>query len=166
MKTNKTKYLQIRVTPQEKSLIEKMAKRNNKTISELVLDKLLSEIKQKEKFQNLVSDLNKVDNKSLAFAEINDFLNKLGKEEFQIAVKEEPRTKLSDYHSNYIAAIVEYTSYMKKAKPPKWINEIQPLNEPIFGSNLKNLRTHLLLNSPISFRKRNIFIDSTVGDRV
>ncbi len=165
-KPNKTKYLQIRVTPEEKKLIEKIAKKNSKTISELVLDKLLSDNQNKDKFQSLVSKLSKSEKTSLVFAEINDFLNKLTKDEFKEATDEKPKANISNYHLNYLAAMVEYSANRKKVDPPKWVNEIDPLNEPVFGSKLKNLRTHLLLNSPIPFRKRNIFIDSTVGDRV
>lgn len=166
IKLNKTKYLQIRVTQEEKKLIERIAKRNNTTISELILDKLLSENLNKDKFQNLVSDLAKSKKPSLVFAEISDFLNKLHGDEFKTAVDEKPKAKLSNYHQNYLAAMIEFSANTKKVNPPEWINEIDVLTEPVFGSKLKNLRTHLLLNSPIPFRKRNIFIDSTVGNRV
>jgi hypothetical protein len=40
------------------------------------------------------------------------------------------------------------------------------LPQPVFGSELKALRLHLLTNSPPAFRRRNIFIDATLGDRV
>jgi hypothetical protein len=36
----------------------------------------------------------------------------------------------------------------------------------VFGSDLQNLRLYLLTHSPPPFRRRNIFIDSTLGDRV
>jgi hypothetical protein len=49
---------------------------------------------------------------------------------------------------------------------PEWTRSIPLLVEPVFGSDLKSLRLHLLTNSPPPFRSRNIFIDSTLGDRV
>ena len=35
-----------------------------------------------------------------------------------------------------------------------------------FASELKSLRLHLLTKSPAPFRRRNLFVDSTLGDRV
>jgi hypothetical protein len=40
------------------------------------------------------------------------------------------------------------------------------LADPFFGSELRSLRHYLLTHSPAPFRSRNIFIDSTVGDRI
>jgi hypothetical protein len=41
-----------------------------------------------------------------------------------------------------------------------------PLAEPVFASSLQSLRLHLLVLSPAPFRRRNIFIDSTLGARI
>jgi hypothetical protein len=41
-----------------------------------------------------------------------------------------------------------------------------PLAEPVFGSDLMSLRLYLLTHSPAPFRRRNIFIDASVGFRV
>jgi hypothetical protein len=54
----------------------------------------------------------------------------------------------------------------KRADAPSWTGEVRPLEKPVFGSSLKSLRLHLLRHSPVAFRSRNIFIDSSIGDRV
>jgi hypothetical protein len=36
----------------------------------------------------------------------------------------------------------------------------------VFGTPIESLRLHLLTASPPAFRRRRIFIDATVGDRV
>jgi hypothetical protein len=36
----------------------------------------------------------------------------------------------------------------------------------VFGSELQSLRLYLLTHSPPPFRARNIFIDSSLGDRI
>jgi hypothetical protein len=36
----------------------------------------------------------------------------------------------------------------------------------VFCSSLQSLRMHLLTHSPPPFRRRNIFIDSSLGQRV
>jgi hypothetical protein len=43
---------------------------------------------------------------------------------------------------------------------------VVPLEEPAFGTALQSLRLHLLTHSPPPFRLRNIFIDSSLGQRV
>jgi hypothetical protein len=50
--------------------------------------------------------------------------------------------------------------------PPDWTLAVQPLSEPAFGSPLQSLRLHLLVAAPPAFKRRNIFVDSSVGDRV
>jgi len=52
------------------------------------------------------------------------------------------------------------------ATPPAWTRAIAPLTDPMFGSALSSLRLYLLTHSPAPFRRRNIFIDSSVGSRV
>ena len=43
---------------------------------------------------------------------------------------------------------------------------IAPLASPVFGSKLESLRLYLLTHSPPPFRRRNIFIDASIGARV
>ena len=99
-------------------------------------------------------------------AELHDFLDQLNLARFGDAVDEWSDVSLSDYLSNYVAAMVEYAAAQKGIIPPLWVSSIRPLELPVFVSELKSLRLHLLLNSPPPFRRRNIFIDSSVGARV
>jgi len=74
--------------------------------------------------------------------------------------------ELPPFLANYIAAMVEYACAKHRIAVPAWTRSIAPLADPVFGSELKGLRHYLLTHSPAPFRSRNIFIDSTVGDRV
>ena len=62
--------------------------------------------------------------------------------------------------------MVEQAASHKGLAPPPWIVRVPPLDEPYFGTDLKSLRLYLLTHSPPPFRRRNIFIDATLGDRV
>jgi hypothetical protein len=99
-------------------------------------------------------------------AELNSWLAELGSTELLQAVASEPPADLDAFHRNYIAAMVEYTCEREGTAPPAWVRSIPPLTKPAFGSELLSLRLHLLTHSPPPFRRRNIFIDSTVGSRV
>jgi hypothetical protein len=71
------------------------------------------------------------------------------------------------YLENYVAAMVEHAIHLKGGiRPPLWTAQVAPLSRPVFAVPWMSLRAHLLLESPVAFRRRNIFIDSSVGDRV
>jgi hypothetical protein len=99
-------------------------------------------------------------------AELNSLLSGLNAAELRDAIAVPPAPGLGPFLSNYIAAMVEYACARRSVAVPAWTGSIAPLTEPVFGSELKSLRPYLLANSPPQFRARNIFIDSTVGDRV
>jgi len=62
--------------------------------------------------------------------------------------------------------MVEQATCRKGVRPPSWVNDVPPLESPLFASDLESLRAHLLRVSPIPFRRRNLFVDAAVGDRV
>lgn len=158
----KTKQLQIRVSPEEKAQILAQAKRAGVPVSEWVLDRVLSPAKLQ--FHKAVSQI-PVDS-TYAFAALNELLQQLKSSQFSEAVADLPSTNLSSFELNYLAAMVQHTAKAKGARSPSWVYEIPTLTTPHFGSKLKSLQLHLLKNSPPAFKARNIFIDSTVGDRV
>ena len=62
--------------------------------------------------------------------------------------------------------MVELAAHRNEVDVPKWSEGIAPLAEPYYGAPFESLRLHLLVNSPIPFKRRNIFIDSSLGERV
>lgn len=119
-----------------------------------------------QEFKNAVAALIGPGSASFALADINSLLSKLTPIELRDAVANAPEVNLSAFLANYLSAMVE-TACAKHGIPvPVWSRNIPPLEQPVFGSELKSLRLHLLLHSPAAFRRRNIFIDSAVGDQV
>lgn len=164
MKLVKTAQLQIRVSPREKALIKRAAKHANLSMSDWVLTKLLPDNKQR--FHRLVADIYYSEEVSFSLAALNDFLVQMSADELRDAVGDKPSLPADEYLSNYVTAMVEYTANINNISAPDWVNGVQPLSKPRFASNLKSLRLYLLTHSPAPFRGRNIFIDSTVGDRL
>lgn len=157
-------YLQLRITPTEKRQIMESARGASVTMSEWIRSRLLSD---KEKtFVELVGDVANPSQRQATLAELNEFLLELSPKDFERAVSLGLSSKLSAYDANYIAAMVEVAAHQKKVLPPKWTTTYSGMDTPVFGSPLVGLRLHLLSASPPPFRRRNIFIDSTVGDRV
>ena len=104
--------------------------------------------------------------RSFALAELNTLLSSLSAGELSDACAEPPLVSLSPFVANYVAAMVEYACAHRAIAPPAWTTTITPLVEPAFGTTLQALRLHLLTRSPPPFRRRNIFIDSSLGGQV
>ena len=161
----KSEQLQIRVSAEEKARIQQRAIAAGMDVSKWVLRQVFP--LAEEKFQALCEAVvaSSVD-RSYAFADINDFLARLYAREFLQAVRHPPEVDLAPFEANYLAAMITHTAAQKAAIVPHWIDTVQPLDTPWFASSLKSLSLHLLTNSPPAFRRRNLFIDSTVGDRI
>jgi uncharacterized protein (DUF1778 family) len=163
-KQGKTAQIQVRLTPEQKRALQAHAERNHMSLSDWVLSRALAS--GRSQFEQLVGDLSAAERPSSAFAELLEFLARLTPSELRTAVAERPAVALTPYWENYLAATVEHAAMQKRVTPPEWTRKIRPLEEPVFGSSLRSLREHLLFHAPIPFRRRNIFIDASVGARV
>ncbi|PCI64572.1 MAG: hypothetical protein COB38_12570 [Gammaproteobacteria bacterium] len=164
MKLAKDEFLQIRLSSKQKESIRNAAKMANADMSSWILSKVLNS--QSDDFLKVIEKLVSSQQQSYIYAEIHDLLMKCDHNIFGETVKLPPTAQLNSFQLNYITAMVEHRAMQLSEKTPNWCSEINSLKKPHFGSNLKCLKLYLLLNSPLAFRKRNIFIDSTVGQRV
>jgi hypothetical protein len=133
-------------------------------MSDWVLSKVLPPLR--ETVQDLLRTLSTAERPGYVLAELNDLLAPLSAGEFEQAVCDPPPVELDQYWGNYVAAMIEFAAVRKNTEAPSWTERVRPLEEPAFGSSLKSLRLYLLTHSPVAFRRRNIFIDSSIGDRV
>lgn len=133
-------------------------------MSAFVLSRVLPA--HERKVQELLRALKDDSTQSFVLAELNDLLSRLPTEELRQAIAAAPPAWLSAELSNYWAAMVEHACAAQGIPPPSWTLAIAPLVNPMFGSSLESLRLHLLVQSPPAFRRRNIFIDTTIGGRV
>jgi len=159
----RSSHLQIRVTPGEKDTLKRLAQAAGQDLSSFVLARSLPS--NRLRFQEILRALAQEDHR-FALAELNDFLTALAPVEFPDAVQDADVSRLSPFLSNYVAAMVEQGAYLKSVPPPPWANRVVPLEAPHFATPLRSLRLHLLAASPIPFRRRNIFVDASLGARV
>ena len=159
----KTAQLQIRVSSSEKAIIERAAKRANMDMSGYVLSQLISIPAMR--FQECASA---VAGPKAAFglAELNSLLTDLSSVELKSAVASPPAVALSPLMANYVAAMVELACARRNTFVPPWTRAIVPLEDPWFASASLSLRRHLLIASPAPFRRRNLFVDASLGSRV
>lgn len=160
----KSAQLQIRVTPAEKAAIHRAATRAGQDMSTYVLSRVLAVPGMQ--FQDAVAACAGPAPPSFALAALNSLLSGLTAAELREAVAQGPADALTPYLANYVAAMVEYACHKRGIPVPAWTRKVEALAEPVFGSSLQSLRLHLLTHSPPPFRRRNIFIDASLGDRI
>jgi hypothetical protein len=166
----KTHHVQIRVTANEKAALKRFASRSGLDVSSYVLGRALPS--QRLRFEEIVRALGDategrdVAAMRFALAELNDFLTALLSGEFADAVTDADVQSLDPFIANYLAALVEQAAARHSVAPPSWTRAIAPLDEPYFAGGLKSLRPHLLREAPVPFKRRNLFVDSSLGDRV
>jgi uncharacterized protein (DUF1778 family) len=160
----KTRQLQIRVTPAQKVSINRLARRAGQSVSSYVLSRVLPQ--ERQRFCEIVRALREEEGHRFVLAELNDFLARLTPLEFEDSVGDVDLEGLTPLARNYVAAMVEQAASLKGMGPPRWTTDVEPLEEPWFAVPFPSLRSHLLRVAPVAFKRRNMFVDSTVGDRV
>ncbi len=157
-------HLQVRVTAAEKESLKRLARSAGQDLSGYVLARALPLYRLR--FEEILRSLGQEDDHRFALAELNDFLTALAPVEFPQAVEHADVAPLTPFVKNYVAAMVEQAAHLKGVPPPSWVRRVTPLEVPRFATALRSLRLHLLGASPVPFKRRNIFVDASVGARV
>ena len=160
----KTAQLQIRVSAEQKRQIAHAAERAGMDMSSYVLQRVLGV--HERRMQELMRLLSSETTRRYGYAELNDFLVSLSAMELSRAVASRPFDSLPPEVANYVTAMIEQACARAGVGVPAWTQKIKPLATPVFGSQLGALRLHLLTNSPAPFKRRNVFIDTSIGGRV
>jgi uncharacterized protein (DUF1778 family) len=163
--STKSQHLQIRVTPRQKAALKRMAGAAGLDVSSYVLARALPPAQRR--FEELLALLAGGDDEArYALAELNDLLSGLARDELRDAVAHADVARLSPWLANYVAAMVEQACCVKGVARPGWTGRVAPLETPWFATSLKSLRLHLLRSSLVAFKRRNLFVDSSIGARV
>jgi uncharacterized protein (DUF1778 family) len=157
-------HLQIRISPEDKRTLKRLARAAGQELSSYVLSRALPA--HRLRFEEILASLAEDDDHRYALAELNDLLTALAPVELPDAIEHADVADLSPFLRNYVAAMVELAAHRSGLPPPPWAREIPPLEEPHFVTPLKSLRLHLLKSSPVPFKRRNIFVDASLGARV
>ncbi|MBI5601264.1 MAG: DUF1778 domain-containing protein [Gemmatimonadetes bacterium] len=160
----KTQLLQVRVTAEQKEALARAAREAGVDVSSFVLARTLPPAT--DRFRELVEALRRDEDRRFLLADLNDLLTSLPAGAFVDAVARAELRAHSALTANYIAAMVEHAAARHHVDPPAWTRNVEALELPYFASDLRSLRPWLLTASLVVFKRRNIFVDSTVGDRV
>ena len=160
----KTGQLQIRVSPRQKATLRRLASAAGQDMSSYVLARALPPARLR--FEEILRALEDEGDRRFTLAELNDLLSDLAPVELPDAVANVDLARLPPFEQNYVAAMVEQAASMKGVAPPAWVASIPPLERPYFAALLASLRLHLLQVSPVAYKRRNLFVDATLGARV
>jgi hypothetical protein len=81
------------------------------------------------------------------------------------ALADEPNW-LSAVHDAYLAAVAEHLALSYGLDVPRWTDSPRrTLERPFFAGGMEGLKALLLVESPLAFRKRNIFVSHDALDR-
>ena len=161
---SRSSQLQVRVTPEQKEALRRLARRAGQDMSSYVLSRALPDAKVQ--LAGLLDALRGDEQPGFVLAAVNDLLSGLASAELRATVEHAELTGLPPFLRNYVAAMVELAAHRLHAPPPPWVHDVEPLDAPHFATSLPGLRLHLLRSAPVPFKRRNIFIDSSLGDRV
>ena len=160
----KTEQLQIRVTSEQKQALKRLAREAGVDVSSWVLGHVLPS--EPDRFQALTERLASPAHRRHALAELADWLRALPHGAFNRAVAGAPAAELDADTRTYLAGAIELAAARRGLRPPPWTEDVPASQAPQFGSGLISLRLHLLTRSPVPLRARNVFVDSSLDDRV
>lgn len=87
-----------------------------------------------------------------------DFLHEFNSKPSVNALIEEP-CLIDKIKDSYLAATAEQLAYQNDFDIPEWVNKPNYfLDEPFFASSIETLKPILIMESPVTFRRRGIFI--------
>ena len=158
----KSEQLQIRLTADQKASLKRRARAAGQDVSAYVLSRVLPAADLR--FEEIVRALDDPTERRHALAALNDLLVELTPLEIQ-GLPGDALASLPEWVRCHVAAMVDRAAVKAGTKAPPWVAEVEPLPAPRFATPLRGLRLHLLRASPVAFRRRNIFVDSSVGDR-
>ena len=103
----------------------------------------------------------------LEFGERDAFLREL-LDEFYVEAErraamliDEPPISGDDRANAYYAAVAEHLALKYRLSVPPWTADSRRfLNRPFFPAGLESLKATLLMESPVAFRRRMIFVDA------
>jgi len=78
----------------------------------------------------------------------------------------EPFSLSDEKQDALLASTIEYLCDELNVETPEWLSEISPCDEPYFVSGIENLKATAIVESPLRFRIRKIFVLENFLSRV
>lgn len=161
----KSTWLQLRVSPDEKSRIRAAADAAGLDLSTFVLSKVLRP--DVSEFDGYIAWMLEAPDSHVPLAECVDYLQTLpAARGAELAAKPLRFDELPPLRQNEVCAWIEHRAALWGVHPPAWVMDVPALSHPYFAGGLMNLRPYHLVVSPLVCRRRNIFQERALGGRL
>jgi hypothetical protein len=92
---------------------------------------------------------------------LDEFYVEKDPQERQAMLNEEPPLGDNVRENAYLAAVAEHLALRYQLEIPEWtLSQERFLKHPFFPAGLESLKATLLVESPVAFRRRMIFVDA------
>ncbi len=156
----KSTQLQIRISPRDKAALSRRAKAAGMDVSSFVLACVLPASRRELEQVLRPTDAGTAKHR---LAALHAALVRWNRAELDAAIGLPIEMPGEAWEANYIAALIEQACVRHAVPLPAWVQGVAPLEQPWFASQLGSLRLHLLTQSPAAFRRRNLFVDTSLG---
>ncbi len=160
----KTQQLQIRVSAAQKALLKKRAAAAGLDVSTFVLRRALVDLEAQ--LEDLLALLADEREPRTTLARISGLLGSLDSASFRELTAALDVSRLAPFHQNYLAAMAEYRANQLGLPAPRWTMGVPALGEPYFPAGTDRVRPYLMRAAPVVFKRRNLFVDASVGDHL
>ena len=154
---NKTSQLQIRVSPEQKRALKRLAAAAGMSVSRYVLTTVLPTAR--EEFTRRAHGLAELRDRAGGLGELKAFLAGLSGDDLSASVSMLDLEGLSAALRNHLAATVEQAAWLRGQSLPAWVRGVEPLDRPQFQRDLHSLRPHLMRVTPVTFKRRNTYLE-------
>lgn len=152
----RTSQLQIRISPQEKATLKRLAGLEGLSVSAYVLSRALPSATHA-----VDAALNALragaSTQAEALATLRRLVEGLGPDDVAESLAQANLADLPPVTQNYVAGVAEQLATSAGAEPPSWASQVLPLERPHFRWPLRSLRPYQLRASPLALARRNVF---------
>jgi uncharacterized protein (DUF1778 family) len=153
----RTSQLQIRVTPDEKAALNRMARVAGENVSSYLLTRVLPS--RELEVARLMAGLGEPKpGAERALSELAQVLQQLSGLELAHSVPA-PDPDVPPVTANRVAALVETVAGRKGVEAPPWTHDVPALARPSFRWTLVSLKPHQMRRTPVALKRRNVFMD-------
>lgn len=158
--STKSSQLQIRVSPDQKAALKRLAADAGQSVSAYVLSTVLPA--SQVEFGHKVRAIRSAADRREAIIELHRYLAALSPGAFTATVREVDMDGFPGILQNQLAALVEDEARVRGAPAPPWVAAIDEPDNPHFAWDLRSLRPHLLRQTPAAYKRRNVYADIPV----
>jgi len=154
--SQKTRQLQVRVSPEQKGLLKKLAGASGMSVSEYVLAAALPSASGALKRH--VDALPDMTHRHKALLELRTDLSRIPTHEFDETAAGVEVRGLPLLQQALAAAAFEHEAQLRGCAPPSWTRSVPVAEDPSFRPRLPSLRPYLLCAAPPALKRRNVFM--------